>query len=417
MNRLPRIFKRHRWLAGILLISLIIRLGAVLSMPAGINWKDGLEYDSFAASLENHHAYLNQYGAPSAYRPPGYPVFLLLAGRNPTVVRILQSLLGAVTVLLVYLIAIKLAGRAEAVLAAAVTAVYPLYIYSAGTYYPAVLLSSLLPAVFLLLISARRTGSGGKALAAGFLAGLIALTKGSFLPAFALAAVWLAADRNRHPQEVLTEEAKRATSRIRPALLFVIPILILTGIWGFRNYHAVGSFRPLSTNSGYNFWLGNYPGVKADTGNRKLPGQREQELAIRSSNRGEVETDRAFLRKGFEHVRDNPRRFVTLSISKFLNFWRLYPSPMSRELKLWEKLISALSYGPVLILGLYFLFTRIRRMPEARLILLIFIGYTAVHALFISKVRLRLPLDTLLIICGAAGFFDLAGRLGLRSRR
>ncbi len=402
---------RHRWLIVIFLLALAIRLAAVLTVPEGIHWKDGLEYDSFAASLQRDHAYLNQWGNPSAYRPPGYPVLLLLCGRNSTAVRIVQSILGAVTVLLVYLAGKKISGGRSGLLAAALAAVYPLHIYAAGTYYPAVLLTFFLCAVFLLIIDGRRENSIGKLSAAGALAGLMALTKGSFLPAMFLAAVWLAAERQGGDA---SGGGPQLRLRLKQAAVFMIPVLVITGLWGIRNYRALGSFRPLSTNSGYNFWLGSYPGVKADTGNRKLPGQREEELSIRRAHRGEAELDRAFLRRGLEHVREDPGRFASLVISKALNFWRFYPSPMTRELKLWEKAASAAPYGAALIFGLFFLLARVRVSPEVRLIILIFIGYTVVHALFISKVRLRLPLDSLLIICAAGGVRELAGRLGLK---
>jgi len=418
MSGLKEILYRYRWLTAIVLIALGIRLGAVLSMPAGINWRDGVEYDSYAASLISEHAYLNQWGYPSAYRPPGYPVFLVLTGRNPAATRTVQAILGAATVLLVYAASVKILGRREALLAAAITALYPLYIYAAGTYYPAVLLTLFMSGIFLLLIRARRGSSSIMAFWAGVLAGLMALTKGSCLPALGLAAVWLAMEKRPGMEE--SERSGNGSSirnRLRPAVIFLIPILVITGSWGIRNYLALGSFQPLSTNSGYNFWLGNYPGVKADTGNRKLPGQREEELSIRKSHQGEVETSRAFLRRGLEYVRNDPGRFIRLSAAKAINLFRFYPSPMSRDLKWWEKLASALSYGAVLIPGVYFLVKNIRQSPEARLILLILIGYTVVHALFISKVRLRLPVDILLIISAAGGIRDLAARIGLNLLR
>lgn len=401
---------RRRWLIIIILLSLVLRLAASLSVPEGIHWKDGLEYDSFAASLQKEHAYLNQWGNPSAYRPPGYPVLILLCGRNSTAVRIVQSILGALTSLLVYLAGRKITGEKAALLAAALTAIYPLYIYTAVTYYPAVLLTFLLSAVFLLITEGGRENSLKKIFAAGVLAGLMTLTKGSFLLPILLAAVWLAAER-RGGESNRGKVSLRL--RLRDAVVFILPVLIIIGLWGLRNYRVLGSFRPLSTNSGYNFWLGSYPGVEADTGNRKLPGQRDEEFSIRRSHHEETELDRAFLRKGLEHVREDPGRFAVLAISKAVNFWRFYPSPMTRELKFWEKAVSAFSYGGVLIFGLFFLLAKLRASREARLILLIFIGYTIIHALFISKVRLRLPLDILLIICAGGGLREVAGMLGI----
>jgi 4-amino-4-deoxy-L-arabinose transferase-like glycosyltransferase len=399
MNLLQDNTRRRSLLAAVFIAALILRLAAALSMPEGISWEDGIEYDSYAASLQKEGAYLNAWGYPSAYRPPGYPVFLLLSGRDSTAVRMVQSVAGAITVLLVYLAAVTFLGRLESFLAASLTAIYPLYIYAAGTFYPVVLLTLLLSGSFILLIRGRREDSSTKLLLAGVLAGIMALTKGSCLPAFLLATLWLAVGKAPFRY------------RLRRAAVFLLPVLIITGGWGVRNYRALGSFRPLSTNSGYNFWLGNYPGVSPETGNRKVPGQREEELAIREEHRGEIKLDRAFFDRGLEYVREDPGRFVTLTLAKALNLFRLYPSPMTRELKLWEKLAAALSYGPVLILALFFLLSTVRRSSEARLILLILAGYAAAHAPFISKVRLRLPVDFLLIISACGGIRIIAEKL------
>jgi hypothetical protein len=55
-----------------------------------------------------------------------------------------------------------------------------------------------------------------------------------------------------------------------------------------------------------------------------------------------------------------------------------------------------------------------RRRREALLVALVCAVFTAVHALYIAKVRLRLPLDLFVLIYGAQG---LLGALGVVLRR
>jgi 4-amino-4-deoxy-L-arabinose transferase-like glycosyltransferase len=397
---------RWRWILAIVLLALVLRLGVSLSTEPSISWSDGHEYDGFARSIAEKHEYLDQFGRPSASRPPLYPAFLSLTGRNTAVTRIIQSAIGAITALVVYAIAMRLFGRRKALLAAVFFAIYPLYIYAAAVYYPIVLLTLLLGGVFLLLTGALEEHSGSKAFWAGLLGGMLALTAGSYLVPLGLAFLWIIWESRR---------SGTARSGFRLAVLFLIPLLLVTGAWSIRNYRALGAFVPISTNSGYNFWIGNFPGTKATTGNRSIPGRMEEESALQNEFPGEVERDHAYYRKGLEHIKAAPGRFIILSIEKALNFWRLYPVPMSRDPKHWEIIACILSYGVLLPFGLYWLIRNVRGSPEVRLILLVFLSFTLFHALFISKVRLRLPLDMLLVISAAGGIGDLMKRFGLRT--
>lgn len=399
-----------RWMPAIILLALVLRLGVALSIDPGIHWPDGIEYDGIARNIAEEHKYLNPWGKPSASRAPVYPVFLFVIGRNTTVVRIIQSCIGAFTVYLAYAVALRLMGKRKALLAAIFVSIYPLYIYAAGVYHPVVLLTLFLGCVFLFLTRALEENSGGKAFCAGLFGGMMILTKASCLLFLGFAFFWVVWESRR----LGCSWSGSKKNCLRTAVLFMIPLLIMVGAWSVRNYYALGAFVPVSTNGGYNLWVGNFPGSKATTGNRSIPGRMEEELALRREHPGEVELDRAFYRKGLEYIKAAPGRFIALSIAKGLNFWRLYPAPMNRDPKLWEKAACILSYGVLLPFGFYWLIRNVRRSPAARLLILMFLSYTLFHAVFISKVRLRLPLDMLLAISAAGGIGDCAKRLGLR---
>ena len=63
-------------LALICLLAFLIRLAYVITLQPRSFWFDGENYSRLATGLLEHGSYLNDRGRPSAYWPPGYPLFL-----------------------------------------------------------------------------------------------------------------------------------------------------------------------------------------------------------------------------------------------------------------------------------------------------------------------------------------------------
>ena len=82
-----------------------------------------------------------------------------------------------------------------------------------------------------------------------------------------------------------------------------------------------------------------------------------------------------------------------------------------------EKLASILSYGVLLPFALAWLFLTLRRNRISALILILFLSFTLVHAVSLSKVRYRLPLDSFVIIYGVGGAIALLRTLARRAAR
>jgi 4-amino-4-deoxy-L-arabinose transferase-like glycosyltransferase len=309
--------------------------------------------------------------------------------------------MGSLTVLLVYGIARRFHNRRKSLLASAIAALYPLQVFATGVHYPVALQTLLVAGIIWLLLGAILQTSRRNAFFAGLLGGAAALTAPSILPALCLAALWL-----------LWEG--RGRWRLHLPVLFAVPIMLVVGTWTVRNYQCFHRLVPVSLNAGYDFWLGNFPGTKAATGNRPIPGRDREKCALRAAYPGEAELDRAYFRKGMEHVRADPRRFAVLTACKALYLWHVYPDPMTESVSTKRKLACLFTYGLLLPFGLYWLLRNVTRSPGARLVLLFFLSYTLVHAVSLSKVRFRLPLDTLLIVMAVGGLGDLARRLGCR---
>lgn len=447
-------------LLAVLAAAFALRFFFVRSLAEELPWPDAREYHVLGLELQNSWEYINSAGSPVVYWPPGYPYFLGLVYRafGPSIyaARVVQSVLGALTCLLCYLIAARLFDRRCAALAAVFAAIYPLTIYTAATLYPAVLQTFLLACVIYLCLWAKgriqeasAAGAGifrfaPLLLSAGVVAACSALVSPASLPALGLAAVWLAwpvRGRGAGREGGFGSAAvgarpgagaagggsagggagARVVRGVTFALLFLTPVIVALGAWSIRNHRAFGRPVAVSANGGFNFWLGNHPDVTATTGNRMTPAMREELGSVYAKYRNIAVRDSVLYDMGLRYASSDPGRFVRLSAAKALNFWRLYPQPMTgvQPVAGKEKLLSLLSYGLLLPFGLVWLFRSLRRSSGAWLILLVFIAYTAVHAVFISKVRFRLPIDPYIMIYASGALIALLDFLGgrIRSRR
>ena len=402
-------------LAVIFLLALLVRVAYVLTLEPRSFWFDGQRYARLALGLLQHGTYLNDRGRPTAYWPPGYPLFLAAVyrcfGASIVAVRLAQGLLGAGTVVLVHRIARRVLDPAGARLAALATALYPLFIYSAGADMPVTLLIALLCGGVLLAIVAVERDSAAAALGAGVVGAWAVLTAGSTLPAFLLLVLWMAWCRDGRlggPQEPPAAAAPRrgGARGLRLALLCLLPIVLVLGAWTLRNQRAFGQPVLLSTNGGYNFWLGNHPGVTARTGNLITdPGMQAEADRIWDLPGNEATRDAVFSRLAVGYITSDVPRFLRLSADKLLAFWALTTEPMTTNrphLGL-EKLASILSYGLLLPFALAWLLLSLPRSRVAVLVLLLFVVYSIAHAVILSKVRFRLPLDPFMILYGCGG--------------
>ncbi|MDZ7344309.1 MAG: glycosyltransferase family 39 protein, partial [candidate division KSB1 bacterium] len=114
---------------------------------------------------------------------PGYPFFLAavfkIFGENLFAVKLIQAVLGAITAVLVYFLALRMSRPAIAFLAASLMAVHPELLGITGFIYTEVLFIFLLVATLLLLAHAVQWAKPVYFLQAGVLFGLTTLCRGT----------------------------------------------------------------------------------------------------------------------------------------------------------------------------------------------------------------------------------------------
>jgi len=181
-------------------------------------------------------------------------------------------------------------------------------------------------------------------------------------------------------------------------------MLLLLLPWMASNQLRLG--RPLlATNGGYNLWLGNNPASDIDSP-CSVPTPPDMDERIISSG-SEIYADSLFSATARSFILAEPGVFVKRTLLKALFFWRLDPSPVTASYLRSYRMVRAaglLTFLPLLLLT----FWGYRKAPpqvKKRMALFMYyaLAYTAVHAVMIVKVRLRLPLDNFIIMMAAYG--------------
>jgi len=300
----------------ILVLALAVRL-VYLTVIVGLNSPptyDGIGYDMLAVHLLRTGTYGVEH--PTAFRPPGYPIFLagvyLLFGHSYPAVRLVQALLDAVTCLLVYAIGTELFSRRVGLLAALGLSLHPLQVYMVGEFYSETL--SFLFQALALWLAARMVRRRE---------GFLPLLVGVFLAATALtrptATLWL-------PLMVVWTLIRPFSwkARGRDAVLMLMGLALLFTPWVVRNFVVFGEFIPVASLGGVGVWAGNNP---LSEGGGMLPDERTWGEGAPEwgwmgwEGLSETESSRRFMERGLAWIRDHPLEFAALVPRKLLRLW------------------------------------------------------------------------------------------------
>jgi hypothetical protein len=359
------------------LLAFVLRMMARLHTGAADFWVNG--YTFYFAMAQNIAAGkgIGIEGMLTAFRVPLYPIFLAALTMGHQVfwpILIAQSMIGAATAFCAALLARQMfhgpwAAKA-ATLAAAITAVYPYYVIH-DTALEETSLYTLLSLVAMLLLrqsvpTSRLTLGAG----AGILLGLDVLTRATIAPFAILAPLWLVWQK-----------------RTRADLVCAFLLLATVAPWLWRNYLLTG-VPTLSTQTGVMLWNGNngflfhhYPRESSDL------SEHEALFSLTLSDRQhllEIEyneelVNQWFMRRALDYIRAHPGQTVIDGFRKVAAAFYWLPSPRRGPI---ADLVYALSYGPVMLLGLWGMWRRRNCWREDSLGYLLFATFTMVTAVF-----------------------------------
>ena len=354
-----------------------------------------------------------------AHSSPLYPYALgavcLVVGEEhlASAARVLQVLASTLTAWLVFVVAARVFERRIALASAAIVALGPTFVGYTHWFYTETLYTLLFVGLAAVLLGGERPISYRRALAAGLVAGLAALTRGAFVVQAPFVLAWLLLAGDAAPRR-----------RALTALAFALGMTATIAPWTIRNAVRYQRFLLIDTNGG-NVLYKNWNAIDQENHDVGLERrwQKEQEsyhgaIPLRprvesddplARNSAEIEAAVQFtlahpllyaeqsLVRAAEFV--NPTSFLVRSI----RYGDYDVSPAVAELVVWSVLLGTMA---LLAFGAFGLAARPDGAPAALLVLLM-LSNVAVCVAIVSMSRYRLPMMPLLAPFAVHGLVSL----------
>ena len=355
-------------------------------------------------------------GTEVFYAMPFYAYFLgimfSLFKNGIEAVRLVQILLGAVNVVLIFYIASKVFKDKKIAILAFVLAIF----FKLSVFYELLLESSTIATFFFLalicvLVSICDKPAMGKFILMGIICSLAVLAKANFSIIILLIIFWLA----------LGFKEITKYKKIVFLISFILPVAIAISTVAARNYIVEKDFVPLTAHGGINFYLGNGPYA-----NGRFPaapflvgssgGMIKQSVLVASqAEHGQLKPSEAssyWMRETLKFIRDNPAQYINLLIKKSKLFISGIEMPDLLSYSFAYRFIPALrilwlSFFLLIPLGLAGMILTCSRDRKISILLILFAGYAVGIVSFMVNERYKIPLYPFFILFASSGIIYL----------
>ncbi len=433
----------RRCLIALLVLAALLRLGVICWKPESLTEDRDLYWGIAKHVAAGDGFAIPDWGHPTAYRPPLYPLMLaaiVIVGGGPKLLGVVQIGLSVAAVWLTWRLARKLGTTSNALLAAAFVAFNPLLIQTTSLAMTEMLCAFLLAALLLVVVETR-PGDWRRRCGIGVLLGLSVLCRPTVWAFAVLASLVRAASWfQRRPAEPRPDAHKVWFDWLTIALtcgLTVAP-------WVIRNERAFGIPLVTTTHGGYTLLLGNneeaYQVEVADpTGepwdsrewqrslqdeyrhrdrSRRFVGDellRTHRVPNDSGQTDELERDRWMSDRAKTWILQHPREFAELCWLRIKRFWNIFPGGADAgSLPKFAQWGMAVFFAIELLAAAVGLW-RLRRdewLVWWPLVLLV-LSFALVHVVYWSNLRMRAPVEPVLALLAARGLVSAKGS-GLR---
>jgi len=381
---IERIAASRLTLIAILVTAFALRVLAAAIVPdQSVLLGDAVAYREVGKSLwatgqMNALYFMPLYPALVAVFGPGWPQLLIDIALSTVLVWLIYELTDAI-----------FASKRAAILAAAVAAVYPYFIF-----YSIVGLTETL--FMVLLLAAYLCWYRNAYIAASVFSVLGILTRPVLDPLAPLLLLYFA----------IAIRGLSIKAAAKYLAIYAGIYCLLMAPWWLHNYKAYQTFVRLNLGSGVALLSGNSPSNQTGGIDNNL----EATMAPFGEIADPVARDKAMQRAALNYIKEDPGRFLIQAAKRFQRFWSPWPQTEEYSRPLY-KLISFCSFIPVLLLALVFVVLYGRTYFLRIAPLLLFIVYlNSLHLVFPASLRYRLPVEPFLIILAAAGAVHLVDR-------
>jgi Dolichyl-phosphate-mannose-protein mannosyltransferase len=252
----------------IVALALFARVGAMVALQAW-NKITYMEHGPIAVSLlENGSFAFGDWGMyePSSVQSPPYPLLLaglyyafgynydlqagqIFANQAHIAAMVINSIFGAISVWLTYVLVRTLGGKSRVgLLAAAMMAIWPTQIYLAASVQSIAIIVAASLATIILFYRSVDSQRLGPWIGYGVIGCLAALTEPVLLPFMAMSGLF-----------ILFWPRLPGSIRLRNAIVLFITALVILGPWAYRNYQIHGKLVPVKNTFWVNMWKANNP--------------------------------------------------------------------------------------------------------------------------------------------------------------
>ncbi len=334
------------------------------------------------------------------FKSPGYPYFLALlllcTAKNIFWVKVLQAVMGAVSSVLVYLIAREKFGKGVGIFSGFIMSIYPLFIY-----YDAMLLITsffILMILLVLYVSLRleKKQTIILTLLTGLLVGIGCITRPNLILFIPFHIIWML---------MVFDLGKRWKYAIVRILIYLLPVVLVICSVTLRNYLVDREFFLIATNGDLNFYLANNPDSSYTLNLR--PGL-EWEIFLQTpykelgENISKKKVQLFWRQKSLDYIKKNPLQFA---FGKIINLYRFFDGYEYRRIQMYDYYkkhspilripVSFYIISPLAIIGIILAFKEFRKNS---LFIFFIISFILSIILFFVASRHRLPIVPVLII-------------------
>jgi 4-amino-4-deoxy-L-arabinose transferase-like glycosyltransferase len=387
---------------GIFVLSLVIRLIANSYLSDTLHAPlsgDEPTYVNIALNLLSGSGYSMNGVDPTAFRAPGYPLFLVvvlfLTGKSFVLARIVNILMGAVTVVLVFLLGERMFDRTTALIASLVLSIYPVFVGISGELISDTLFVFLVCA-FLLMIALAGDDARSRwaMLGAGLFLGWALVTRTELVAFFPFLIVW-------------SYFHFRRTGTVGRALIFLLlPAMCFALPWVYRNYTLYNKFT-MTTGVGAVAWGVHNPKTFGDwtlmggwypPKDSLLSNAGERPPALRNpatTYLPEREWDRQLLARAIQSIKSNIRSMPKMEIYKLR---LLFASPGA---------VESLARFPLFFFFFFGMTVSLIRRDSRHTILYVFLVFPLLITLVsYTDPRLRMAADVIFVLVGTYGLVN-----------